>query len=340
MMTRYLRWGLIISPLYLLNLYVEKVYNYSLANYGQWLFSPSDNSDFSFGPFIITLALLVVCIFWFSLFINGLYIKLFGKKQDYVYLGNSAEFNGHYYKIADLQKKTYQTTASDITYNYSFDNIERKQPFTHDTNLAQGLGRTTGQFSFGRLFSHLVVILVFLIPMLGTLHASFSTLCGEYFTGHYNDNIYKYAWQDSFGIILSKYEISLTQYYLSWPFLLFLMIFCFVKFPRQTFGSRVAPLPSSIKKGKILSAIPIEMTKIFVSEIYTEFGQTKTKTVESKKRNVTFEFIHLFKKTVYITAIVDTADKPTLEDKITNHITQRTEYTVKITDTLGIELII
>ena len=43
MISNYLRWGLIIiSPFYLLNLYVQSAYNYSLANYGQWLFSPSE----------------------------------------------------------------------------------------------------------------------------------------------------------------------------------------------------------------------------------------------------------------------------------------------------------
>ena len=341
MISNYLRWGLIIiSPLYLLNLYVQSAYNYSLANYGQWLFSPSENSDFSFGPFIITLALLAVCTFWFSLFINGMYVKLFGSKKDYAYLGNSAQFNGHYYRVSDPQKQTYQTAASDIEYNYSFDNIERKQSFTHEANLAQGLGSTTSQFSLGRLFTHLVVILFFIVPMLGTLHACFSAMSGELFTGSYNDNIFKYAWEDSFEITLNQFQVSLTQYYLSWVFLLFVMMFCFVKFPRQQFGARISPLPKSLTVGSTHKAIPVEITKILTTDVYNEFGQTKTKTVETTKRNVTFEFNHIFKKTVYVTAIVETKDKPKLESELISYIEQHTEQTLEITDNLGIKLIV
>jgi len=339
-MSVYLRSGVIIlTPLYLLNLYVETVYNYSLVDYSQWLLSPSKNSDFSFGAFIITFALFALCTFWFSLFIKGVYIKLFGRASDYVYLGNSKKFNGHYYQVSDPQKQTWQSTSSDIEYNYSFNNIERKQSFT-SVDATQGhLGDTTSQFSLGSLFTHLVIILFFLLPMLGTLHGCFAVMCAELFDGNYNDNIFKFAWEDSFELTLAQFQISLSQYYLSWVFLLFFMLFCINRFPRQQFGGREAPLPNAIKVGGLLTATPVEMTTVIDRETYTEFGQTKIKYVDTTKRNITFKFSNIFKKTVYVTAMVELKKRQALEEELAEKITNNTECTVIITENLAIDLV-
>ncbi len=339
-MSIYLRWGVIIfTPLYLLNLYVETVYHYSLADYSQWLFSPSENSDFSFGALIITFSLFSLCTFWFNLFINGIYIKFFGRKSNYAYLGNSKKFNGHYYQISDPQKQTRQSTSSDIEYNYSFNNIERIQSFTSVDATQDELGSTTSQFSLGSLFTHLVIILFFLLPMLGTLHGCFAVMCAELFDGNYNDNIFKYAWEDSFELTLAQFQISLSQYYLAWVFLLFFMLFCINKFPRQQFGSRIIPLPKTIKVGALLTAVPVEMTTVIDRETYTEFGQTKIRYVDTSKRNITFKFSDIFKKAVYVTAMVELNNSQVLEDELDEKITNNTECTVIITDNLAIELI-
>lgn len=339
-MSVYLRWGVIIlTPLYLLNLYVETVYNYSLADYSQWLFSPSDNSDFSFGAFIITFALFALCTFWFSLFINGVYTKFLGRKSNYAYLGNSKKFNGYYYQVSDPQKQTWQSMGSDIEYNYSFNNIERIQSFTSVDATQDDLGSTTSQFSLGSLFTHLVIILFFLIPMLGTLHGCFAVMCAELFEGSYNDNIFKFSWENSFELTLAQFQISLSQYYLSWPFLLFFMLFCINRFPRQQFGERLTPLPNAIKSGNILSASPVEMTTVIDKETYTEFGQTKIKYVDTTKRNITFRFSNIFKKTVYVTTIIDLNNNKILESELAGKIKNNTQCTVKITNGLAIELV-
>lgn len=337
MISHSLRLGLItIVPFYFLNLYVETVYSYSLASYGEWLLSPSENSDFSFGPFIITLVLFSICIFWFSLFVNGFYFRFFGSKNDYVYLGNSAKFNGHYYLLSDPQKQIHQAMASDIEYNYSFNSIELKQTFTSVNNIDNDLGKTSSQFSLGSLFTHLIIILFFLIPMLGTLHTCFSLMCGELFEGIYNNNVYKYAWEDSFEITLQQFQLSLTQYYLSWPILLFFMLYCVAKFPRQQFGQRIRPLPKTVIPGNTLQATPVEMTPVFETQSYTQFEEHKTRYVETSRKNVTFAFNNLFNKTVYVTAIFDTKSNHTLEEELTINIANKNKRSVKIIDDLGI----
>ena len=149
-----------LSPLYLLNSYTETIYQYSLADYWQWLFSASDHSYFEFDEFAVSIVLMMVCLFWISLFINGALTKLLGKEQNYIYLGNSKVFYGNYYSPHGLDQAV-KTAISETEHNTSFDNIGRFQSFTREKysqRESSNLGKTSQQFSLGRSLGNLIII--------------------------------------------------------------------------------------------------------------------------------------------------------------------------------------
>lgn len=335
-----LSWAIIAIPsLYLLNLYVIKVYRFSIFKYLSWLAKPKTRQPIDLGVPIFTFVLFLTCIFFASYITDSFYLKAFGKTQEYVYLGNSTEFNARYYQENDNTKKVLTVLSPDIQYNYSFDDIERKQSFLYNSKASSGLGNTVSQYSIGRTITFSFIILIFLLPMLGTLHASFSPMCSAKFGYDDPNNIYRFDWNKSFDTLLKQHHFSLAKWAIAWVLSIILMIYCSNVFPRQQFGERATPLPYMITPGNTFEAKPINIETIYTTDRYTTSGSTRYEDYETTYRNVTFTFENIFSQTAFVTTIVDVDNSEALEEFIKKSIQGNNKIPIVVTDDLGFALI-
>ena len=335
-----LRWLAIFLPaIYFLNRYVKFFYGFPLKRYLGWLIKPSARQPIDLGVPVFTFILFLTCIFFASFITDGFYIKAFGKQQDYVYLGNSTEFNARYYQESDSTKKVLVVLSPDIQFNYSFDDIERKQSFLHDANVTNDLGNTVSQYSVGRTVTFIFIIMMFFLPMLGTLHASFSPMCSAKFGYDDPNNIYRFDWNKSFNELLKQHHFSLAKWAMAWVLSIILMISCSNVFPRQQFGERVSPLPYMITPGNSFEATPISIHTIYATERYTTSGSTVYEDFDTNSRNVTFTFESVFSRATFVTTIVDVEDNAELEELIKSSIRSNKKMSVLVTDDLGFELV-
>lgn len=334
-----LRWAIIVIPaLYLLNRYVIKLYGFSLLQHLAWLAKPSERQPMDVGVPLFSFILFVVCIFFASYITDGIYMKTIGKTQEYVYLGNSTAFNARFYQQGDDSDKTIVNFSPNLQYNFSFDDIERKQLFIKNSDDNSGLGDTVSQYSAGRIFSFIFTILIFLLPMLGTLHASFAPMCAQKLAETNPNNFYRYDWNVSFDQQLKQHHFSLSLWALAWILSIILMIYSQGAFPRQQFGERVTPLPHQITPGNTIEGVPLSI-KIIESKTTSNSssGSTRYDYYETSQRNVIFTFENIFNQTVFVTTNVDVDGRPELEELIHNNIQKHKKMPVVITESLGFE---
>ena len=253
-----------------------------MNNYLKWLVTPSEYKSFSFPATLFTILLFVAFAFFFSIFVNRLYIKNVGERVDYTYLGNSGAFIAQYIDQNDLNHHLHIVTSPDIEYNDTFNNVGLNQSFLYESTLTDELGDTLSQFSLGNLLSLLHISFTFFIIMIGPLHALLQPMAAQYFKGNGN-NYFKFDWKDSFNAFLKDRHLNLAVWFIMMMLLLFLLVFSGFS-PRQQFGERILPLPDGLKKGLILKAVPTEVNVIYKEiTIKDEFGDNKTKYVKTIK---------------------------------------------------------
>ncbi len=334
-----LRWAIIVIPaLFLLNKYVRKLYGFSLFQHLAWLAKPSERQPIDVGVPVFSVILFVICIFFASYITDGIYMKAIGKTQEYVYLGNSTAFNARFYQQGDDSDKVIVNFSPNLQYNFSFDDIERKQLFIKNPDDNSGLGDTVSQYSAGRIFGFIFTILIFLLPMLGTLHASFSPMCAQKLSETNPNNFYRYDWNVSFDQQLRQHHFSLSLWALTWILSIILMIYSQGAFPRQQFGERVTPLPYQITPGNIIEGVPLSIEVIeSKTTSNSSTGSTRYDYYETTQRNVIFTFENIFSQTVFVTTNIDINEKPELEELINDNIQKGTKIPVVITDNLGFE---
>jgi len=336
-----LRWSVVVLPcIYLLNRYTKFLYGFTLLNYFSWLFKPKARQPIDLGVPVFTFILFIASAFFTSFITDSVYMKVFAKQQEYVYLGNSTEFNARYYKEGDNSAKVITVLSPDITYNYSFDNIERKQSFFQESIMTTDLGNTPSQYSFARAIMYFFISSMFIIPMLGTLHACFRPMCSQQFTYDDPKNIYNFEWNVSFDKVLQQRGLSLGLWATLWLLSLILMIFSSNYTTRQEFGERVSSLPYMISPQNILEAAPISIKVIYKTiRDDKKTGSNFAKEYKTTRRNVTFSFDDLFSHTVFVTTIVDVVDNAELETLIQNNINHNKKMSIIIDEDFSFDLV-
>lgn len=333
----WIRWGIIIvSPLYLLNAYTLSIYKLPLNDYLGWLFNGRSSDSFTLAPVLISFCLFVIIVFWFSLFVNRFYTKIFGSHYEYVYLGNVGKFKAHYYQAQSIDNKVYETISPDIEYNYTFENIEKKQMFIQEGSLKEELGRTVGQYSLGGLVSLLNTSLLFIIPFIATYHVCIAAMKADLFMGDYEDNLFSRGWESSLESLFSSYGINLGSMLIAWFIVLVMMFILTIKFPRQQFSGRHKSLPSAIKSDNTLEAKPVAISIVYDKKNHNKQRLAESTWIESKKRNVTFEFSSYFKFPVYVTAIINITKQDGIENYIKSNIESRVTMKIKVLNDLSI----
>lgn len=342
-----IRWCFIIgAPLYLLNKYALILYKFSLWQHLIWIFTPSGrNSIDLLGPFM-TVVLFILGTCFIKILTDRVLVSAFGTKQEYIYLGNQGEYVGKFYKQFDLSNEEYATDTPHIAYNYTFKNINRKQLFISNPSITSGLGETAGQFSLGATLAPFFTALLFFIPMLGTLHSSYTPMCYPLFP-HDDNNPFIGEFAYSYNEILNLHGFTFPKVIIGYGLTFILMIFLMIKFPPQKFGERITPIPNTITIGETLIGTPLEIKMLYAQERYEEFGEVKYREVATTRRNVTFVFKNLYEKNVYVTAMVETNKQPLIENSnttqlekdIADNIEKETEMKVTVNEGLGIDLV-
>lgn len=331
-----LSWSItLLCPIYLLDQYLVYVYLVSLIDYWHWLVSASGGQYFSIAPFIISLVLLIAVLFWFRLFVDGLFSKLWGNRNDYIYLGNNQKFSALYLQDKMLNVQLYKVTSPDIEYNFSFDNVGRKQRFVkHDGDISE-LGASAELFTLGRLFTYIWISGLFIIPLMGTLHACISALKQDLTP---TDVVFSYDWKSSFDSFWGHYGVSVGSLLIASVVLLIFTSIWSARFPRQRFGARSKALPLSVRAGVVLDAKPVAIDVIEKNRFIGKYDKVETIYYDTQHRNITFEFTSFFKHPIYVTAVLP-PDDLYLEAKIEENISSSRLMQVRVLDDLTIELV-
>jgi hypothetical protein len=320
---------------FLLNSYIGYFYDISLNDYYQWLTSSNNPASKE------KTSLVFSCIFFFlsavflNSFIGSIQLKLFGKFDTQIYLGNSSEYTSVYTKINSQGITLIPTT--EISYNDSFRYIGKSQKFIANSSVTTDLGKPYAAVSAGNLFGSIVVCSLFFVIMLGPVHEALSSMLKDSYTGE-GQNFYGYEFNYSFNALLALKGLSIEKWVMLWATLLFLFLYCFFKFPRTEFGERAFNLPSHISANEIIKGIPVEIKTIYIQEIDRNDNRGDFETIETKGRHVTFKFDKGFQNSVYVTTTFDVDNNESIEAEIEQNIVTRSNMMVKVTSDLRVVL--
>lgn len=317
-------------PFYALHIYIKSIYHVSLGQLLLWWtknFSDTESSTAIIISFILIFLLFSLPV---TSLMNSLYLSLFGEKQTLVYLGNPSSSISMYYKVNDISKTPFQGYNVDKKYSFSFNELNKLKYFIKDPGTENIVGQKNKRLHATAIISTFFFMIFLLLPALGVVHAfaypMYVDLNGE------NAYLHGEAMK-AFEIVLLDFKITKGLSVLILFGGLFLGIYFGGKMPDKKNSLPSTPVPSLIKEGKNISAMPIEVNIHY--EDRTNSDNT-TSTYDSGFRHAIFRFDKGFDPSVYLTIYFDTAAYPKLEDKISSNIDNQVRMNLVIDENLRI----
>lgn len=311
-------------PFYTLHIYLRSIYHASLGQLLLWWpnnFSNTESSTATIVSFILIFLLFSLPV---TSLMNSFYLGLFGEKQTLVYLGNSSDSTSMYYKESDIKKEVFQGYNIDQNYNYGFKELNKLKYFIKDPGTKNIVGQKNKRLHATAITSTFFFMIFLLLPALGVIHAfaypMYVDLNGE------NAYLHGEAMK-AFEVVLLDFKITKGISVAILFGSLFLALYFGGKLPDEKNSLAVTPLPSYIKEGEKISAIPIEINIAYEKETNDDGSTT---TYDSGFRHTIFRFDKGFSPSVYVTLYFDTKIHPKLEDKIESNISTHTAMTLKI----------
>lgn len=317
-------------PFYALHLYLNSIYQVSLGQLLVWWVKNFNNTDSSTA---ITLSFILIFMLFclpFTSLINSFYLGLFGEKQTLVYLGNPSSSISMYYKETDASKTPFQGYNIDKKYSFSFNELNKLKYFIKDPGTVSIVGQSNKRLHATAITSTFFFMIFLLLPALGVIHAlaypMYIDINGT--SSHLNGEAIK-----AFEIVLLDFKISKGLSVLILFGGLFLGMYFGGKMPDDKNSLPVTPIPLSIKEGKNIIAMPLEVNVHYETR---KNSDNTTSTYDSGVRHAIFRFDKEFDPSVYLTIYFDTAAYPKLEDKISSNIDNQVMMNLVIDGSLGV----
>lgn len=315
-------------PFYALHIYLKNTYHISLGQILVWW--PKNFSNIESSTAIIVSFIFIFILFCLPItsLMNSFYLNLFGEKQTLIYLGNSSESTSVYYKNHDLKKKAFEGYNIDQAYNFSFNDINKSKNFIKDPGTTSIVGQKNKRLHITAVLSTFFFMMFFLIPVLGAIHAFSYPMYIDLNVG--SENLQGEAFK-AFETILLNFKVTKGYSVIILFGSLFLALFFSANIPDDKNSSRITPLPSYIKVGNKLDAVPIEIN-IAYSKKTNDDGSTTT--YDSGFRNAIFKFDKGFSPSVYVALHFDGNKSSVKEDEIRDNINSKTKINLVIDDDL------
>lgn len=317
-------------PFYALHIYLEKIYHISLGQLLIWWaknFTSTESSTAITVSFIFIF--LLFCLPTTSL-INSFYLSLFGEKQTLVYLGNHSQNNSMYYKQSDITKHTLEGYNIDKSYSFSFSELNKVKYFIKDPGTNEIVGQKNKRLHLTAILSTFFFMMFFMIPVLGVIHAFAYPM---YIDINGNSAHFHGEAMQAFEAVLLDFKITKGMS----VFILFggllLAIYFGGQVPKEKDSLSVTPLPTNIKEGATINALPIEINIVY-EKLTNDDGTTSS--YDSGFRTVIFRFDKGFSPAVYLALNFDTNIYSKLENIITESISTQTTMMLLIDENLGV----
>lgn len=325
-----------LLPFVLFYAYVKYVYDSSLLKLPLWWFkhySEVENSGAILFSFVFFLLIVPIPI---NALLNTAYFGLFGSKQEYVYLGNSGKAKGVYYQLSDQEKRPVETIEPKRTYNKSFHNLYLVYDFIDEPGTSQRAGLKANLLHPYAILSKIGLLVFLVICFIVILHVfAYPMLCFKN-----GQNLADIQPGVAFDAILAQFHLTRQVFALIGFAGLLVGVLFYWMLPDAPSRPAVTPLPSQIKAGNTINGLPVEIDIVYEQrserENLNNSGDNVTKTVDTGRRFVTFQFNKLFNPPVYVSMEFNEAEYPELEKTLRQSITSTKPYPLYITDTLGI----
>ena len=319
-------------PFYALHIYLEKIYHISLGQLFFWWTKNFSNTESSTAIIVSFILIFLLFSLPFTSLINSFYLTLFGEKQTLIYLGNPSANTSMYYKKTDSSKTPFQGYNIDKKYSFSFNELNKPKYFIKDPGTENVVGQKNKRLHATAIISTFFFMIFLLLPALGVIHALAYPM---YIDINGTSSYLGGDTMKAFELILLNFKITKGLSVLILFGGLFLGMYFGGKMPNDKNTLAVTPIPSSIKQGNNITAMPIEVNIHYETRRNSD---DTTSTYDSGFRHAIFRFDKGFDPSVYLTFYFDSTANPKPEEKINSNIDNKVMMNLVINEDLGIRL--
>lgn len=322
-----------LLPLILLNFIFQYFYQTNIYKIGVWWFkNHSEVGHVGLSFMGLFLACLMVWVSFGSI-IRDASLAINGETHEMVYAGEIEKNTSFLYHAKNLELPAMESLNT-FGKNLSFNNIYRTVTFKRDKKTDRlGVIDQFNDFSMRNVTRTIFFIIAYAPFLLVIAH----TFALEPQIALVDSSL---SWGESFWKVYSPYGLTIKNVLVTSSLCIFgpMVLFTIIpktdfKAPTPVFKERTIPLPSYIKPGYTLSALPVSSYKIIIDSIGNGYD------TDTGKRVITFKFDDGFKLPVYVSYLFQTESSPDLYKIARQHINSRSPIKVEITDSLGLKMI-